>query len=215
MRHIAKSSVPAVNSPQLWVHSESNTLLSWGGEGPEGDVAGAKAKKLWALNPDANGEGAWKEQDPANPSDFASIRRVVYGSSTTCANVALHQGGFGTHTTDSYFQGTNRYPVSGLALFDMVSKTWSNRTDPIPPQVGQFWGSAVCMPPGVASKHLAFFMGGQRQLDTANFASFSNVTFYDPQADKWLWQMASGSIPPPRSMFCSVGVASRNGTYEM
>ncbi|KAF9775284.1 hypothetical protein IL306_006652 [Fusarium sp. DS 682] len=51
--------------------------------------------------------------------------------------------------------------------------------------------------------------------NTSDPVSFTNITIYDPSTKEWYYQQTSGVSPDPRVEFCSVGVQSPDGTYEI
>lgn len=221
---INKGSAPTVKQPALWPSPDGKTIYSWGGEGPWADEAGAKNRSLWAFTPDSFGGGTWGVQQPASANSFAAIHRTGRALYTSCGQTGLSVSGFGVANTDEFFPDSRKeIPVSGLITYEMDSRTWSNKTavPALQPQYGWLWGAGTCMPPRNKTDHLAFFLGGAKtsststSIDFPKLADFSNVTFYDPKADRWYWQTTTGTAPRGRTLHCAVGVSGKNDTYEI
>ncbi|KAH8594157.1 hypothetical protein B0O99DRAFT_189445 [Bisporella sp. PMI_857] len=57
------------------------------------------------------------------------------------------------------------------------------------------------------SRHFSGRIQPSLDRDITSPTQFDNLTFYDPVADKWFSQLASGEIPDQRVGACSVEVA--------
>ena len=61
-------------------------------------------------------------------------------------------------------------------------------------------------------------MGGLNGLTyntTNGLIGLSTVSVFDPAKQEWWNQTTSGNAPSPRISFCTAGINSTNGTYEM
>ena len=66
--------------------------------------------------------------------------------------------------------------------------------------------------PSFGTKGILIVLGGSSLPN----GGFNLVTIYDPHAQIWYLQTATGEIPEPRTGFCAVGTqGGDNSTYEM
>jgi hypothetical protein len=218
---INKGSYPPVDYPGLWTNPISKEIYSWGGN----DTTSATNKHLWVFVPDGNGGGTWSIQEPANPG----VIRTAGGAAATCGMTGFYLGGFGDEATDEVFASiqsiSTDFGPPGLLAFDMTTRTWSNETSlPFGAASGVYqFGQAVCVPT-FGSNGLLMILGGETILGLSTYQGpttptlyvpLNNLTFYDPAAKNWYWQMTTGDSPRTRAFFCAVGIAGPNQTYEM
>ena len=215
---IAKSSdgVPILYDGSLWTDDRSGTIYSFGGLVPinltdPGTNLYARDSGGWRTVPQGQGEAA------PSPS---SIRPA--GASSTFGNgVGYMLGGF--IIRGEYGQ---QWPLPGLLSYNMTSNSWLNISSaPISP-FGTSLLSRLEFIPNFGSEGVMIAMGGQYSDKQSkpwsssgdhgggNF-SFSNITIFDIASKNWYWQTATGDIPSPRSLFCSTGAESNEGTYEV
>lgn len=64
-------------------------------------------------------------------------------------------------------------------------------------------------------KGLFVVMGGTTSAAASGLISFDTVTIFDPAKQEWLTQATTGNTPTPRIEFCTAGLNSTNGTYEL
>lgn len=217
LKTIIKEDSTTVKELALWPDNSGDRLYRWGGRDYFGLTGGAENVRLWVFTPDQEGGGEWAIQPPANPNVFSSIRRAHLGSSATCEGMGFYLAGLGDPSSDVRYSRGN-IPVSGLLTFDMASKVWSNESSAsfAYPYGMSFGGQAVC-----AMAHdtkLVFFLGGRAlrgRESHPQWLTFSNITFYDPEAKVWYWQRATGDTPHVRHSFCAAGIRGRDGTFEM
>ena len=209
---------PITKSEALWVDSSTQTLFSWGGEGPYGKTSGADNITLWALRADQQGGGSWAPSVPDNPAVFDTLYRGTAGSATTCNGIGYLLGGLASPASDENVSG-GLLPLPGLLTYNMTSATWTNLSATFPEATVQS-GEAQCLPFG--PNGLVMFLGGMYSSVTDGYTlspiSLNNLTFYDPITNEWFSQMAGGDstdVPDDRDFFCSVGAAGLNGTFEM
>ena len=119
------------------------------------------------------------------------------------------------------------YPVvslQGVVSFDFANNAWANSSSTsTPSQSGYFVQSQAVFVPNFGSGGLIAVLGGDTPSNQtyqyeagAALSEFSTITLYDPVSSNWYYQTATGSIPPPRSEFCVVGVPSLdNSSYEL
>ena len=111
-------------------------------------------------------------------------------------------------------------PSPGLISYNTTSAWWSNLTTDGFTDSGTSMFGQLQYIPGFGTAGLLIALGGQTSDRTTwtpsqNLLSFQSVNIFDPVSGIWASQMVSGSQPPARTDFCSVGVQGDNGTYEV
>ena len=111
-------------------------------------------------------------------------------------------------------------PVPGLQFFNFTSQKWSNNS------ALDYYATGIAMDGGMVyvptwgSAGLVVILGGQ----TANLlpgmpfderlVPLSNITIFDPDAQTWYYQLATGDVPDERDKFCVAGVqGGDNSTF--
>lgn len=77
------------------------------------------------------------------------------------------------------------------------------------------WPPVVHYVPLFGTNGLFVAMGGDTVQSTAGLISFDTVAVFDPEKQQWFNQTTTGSPPTARIEFCTAGLPSTNGTYEM
>ena len=109
--------------------------------------------------------------------------------------------------------------IPGMIQFNMTSRTFSNSiVQCCNATAGIYKGALEYVPPfGPGGIFIA--MGGQNGIGndgiTAGLIDFGTVSIFDHAKQEWWNQTTTGSKPIPRVEFCTAGVSSSNGTYEM
>jgi hypothetical protein len=220
-KEIDRGDKPPIKFSSLWARQETDQLFQYDGEGSKRDRVAAKERYFWMMQADGEGGGEWTTVD--GPGDIEELERRAQSAAVVCGDVAYTLGGFVSPLTDDRMPDRFNKPALGMYEYDMKEDTWSNSSlDTMSPPNGVFIrGMANCVEGLGDDKKYIFTTGGAvssrgsteegtRPLDPAN------VTFYDIEADRWMWQAASGEPPSLGwNQHCQVGVKSTAGTYEM
>ena len=109
--------------------------------------------------------------------------------------------------------------IPGMVQFDMASRSFSNVSAQCCNATGGIWDGALQFVPLFGPEGIFIAMGGQNGIgenaSTAEMIDFGTVSVFDPAKQEWWNQTTTGSEPSPRVEFCTAGVSSTNGTYEM
>ena len=210
--------VPNLNNPSLWYHESEDLIYSGfaGWNSTFGDGPNLPPLSLWTFKPDEIGSGTWNQTIPAQSSVWAQLTRPGQPLMAVDSTSAWVLGG----TTSEWIWGdAAKDLIPGMVQFDMDSRLFSNFSVQCCHAVGGIYRGALEYVPwfGPAGIHIA--MGGlQRAPDNEQLrrlVSFETVSVFDPAERKWWNQTTTGSNPSPRVDFCTAGVDSTNGTYEM
>ena len=165
-------------------------------------------------------KGSWTTVEPKNPSVYHSLTKPSLGAGAVCGRKAFLVGGMADHVTDDSVDSKDPIPIPGMVVLDMDSKEWSNQSlaSMAPPYGSFISGKATCVT-GFKQNGFVLTVGGKTTspsyTDKGEAVSMSNLTFYDVDNDRWLWQETTGSTPAGRWDHCAVGVESPDGTFEM
>lgn len=221
--HIEREEPKAVMKGAFWADEAGSKIYRWGGERsfhapmPEDEVA------LWGFTPDSDGEdGSWGKQTPWDSEFFDSLVASTHGASAVCGKKGFWVGGYAKPASDPWFKDgdmDNIPPVPGILEYDFDSRKWKNdSTVPLNSPHGTFVNGVAACAQGFVAEPMVVVMGGYEtepnRIQDNSLRSFDNITFWDPKAEKWNWQKATGDVPEGKGKPCAVGAQS-NGTYEM
>ncbi|KAL2208096.1 hypothetical protein CC79DRAFT_1384561 [Sarocladium strictum] len=220
-KEIDRGDKPPIKFSSLWARQETDQLFQYDGEGSKRNRTSAKERYFWMMQADGNGGGEWTTVD--GPGDIEELERRAQSAAVVCGDIAYTLGGFVSPLTDDRMPDRFNKPALGMYEYNMKEDTWSNSSlDTMSPPNGVFIrGMAGCVEGLGDDKKYIFTTGGAvsstestdegtRPLDPAN------VTFYDIEADRWMWQAASGEPPALGwNQHCQVGVKSESGTYDI
>ena len=215
---IKPDGAPNLNSPSLWYHESENLIYSGfaGWNSTFGDAPSLPPLSLWTFEPDGGGSGAWNEIIAAESSVWSQLTRPSEPLMAFGPENAWVLGGK-TLEWNGWASPENLIP--GMIQFNMTSRTFSNHSVECCNATGGIYkGAMQHVPPfGPGGIHIA--MGGQNGIGndgvTAGLIDFGTVSIFDPTTEEWWNQTTTGSKPSPRVEFCTAGVSSTNGTYEM
>lgn len=209
---------PNLNSPSLWYHQPEDLIYSGfaGWNSSFGDDPNLPPLSLWTFKPDGSGSGAWNETIPAQSPVWSQLTRPGQPLMAFGPTSAWVLGGI---TTEWNGWASPENLIPGMVQFDMGSRLFSNHSVQCCNATGSIYKGALQYVPsfGPAGIHIA--MGGQNGIGndgvTAGLIDFGTVSVFDPAKQEWWNQTTTGSKPSPRVEFCTAGVNSTNGTYEM
>ena len=105
--------------------------------------------------------------------------------------------------------------LPGMVEFDMISRSFANLTASNTNDTGGVVKGAMQYIPSFGPEGLFVILGGSTSAYTTGLIDFRTVSVFDPVNQEWWNQTTTGSPPAPRIEFCTAGVNSTNGTYEM
>lgn len=220
-RNISKpAAMTAVRRPTLWFDPRSNLVMERGGWAYNPDAS----YFLWSFTPDGKGGAEWSLDQSSSAAQQLS---ATFGSAFTASTTSFYSlGGAIPGALNTTSAPPNPYGFAaseGLISYDFVSSSWINSSSFGGTQAGySVQGQAVVMPDFGKAGLLAFLGGDSPPNQTyeyevgAALIDMSNITIYDIDSNTWYYQTATGSVPPPRSEFCAVGLApGDNSSFEM
>ena len=107
-----------------------------------------------------------------------------------------------------------------MVHFNMSSRTFTNTSTPatLANSGAEDKGAMHYVPPfGPQGFFVAMGgdMGGDTIMNVPGLISFNTVVVFDPAKEEWFNQSTTGSPPTGKLEFCTAGIESTNGTYEM
>ena len=209
---------PNLNNPSLWYHEAEDLIYSGfaGWNSSFGDEPNLPPLSLWTFKPDGIGSGAWNRIISTGSSVWARLTRPGMPLMAFDSTSAWVIGG----ATSTFIGGpASKDLIPGMVRFDMDSRLFSNFSVQCCNATGSIYRGALQYVPsfGPAGIHIA--MGGlhraARHASSNSLVDFGTVSVFDPAKREWWNQTTTGSKPSRRVDFCTAGVNSTNGTYEM
>lgn len=209
---------PNLNSPSLWYHESENLLYSGfaGWNSSFGDDPNLPPLSLWTIQPDGSGSGAWNEVIGLDSSTWSQLTRPIKPLMAFGVDSAWILGGI---ISGSIGGATPENLIPGMVHFDMKSRSFSNSSVQCCNATHSICKGAIQYVPSFGPSGIHIAMGGQNGLTNgggdAGLIDFGTVSVFDPAKQEWWNQTTTGSKPSPRIEFCTAGINSTNGTYEM
>lgn len=206
--------VPNLDGPSLWYHDEEDVLYT-GFTGTNTSFGGPRdlpPLSLWTIKPDGAGSGTWNEVINATSPTWDSLTRPRYPLQAHGSNSAWILGGNNLPSESPTPIGEN------IVHFDMESRTFENSTVQCCNATKGIAGGAMHFVPSFGPKGVFVVMGGVNGNaigGSHDLLGFAEVSVFDPAKKEWWNQTTTGNEPSPRIQFCTAGVNSTNGTYEM
>ena len=209
---------PNLNSPSLWYHESENLIYSGfaGWNSSFGNDPNLPPLSLWSFQPDGSGSGAWNEVIAAKSNMWSQLIRPGQPLMAFGGTNAWVLGGI-TSEWGGWASPKNLIP--GMVRFDMDSRSFSNSNVQCCNATGGIYKGALQHVPSIGPNGIFIAMGGQNGIGnngvTAGLIDFRTVSVFEPVKQQWWNQTTTGSEPSPRVEFCTAGINSTNGTYEM
>ena len=209
------SGLPNLDNPSLWYY-EADDLLYTGFTGYYSGICSFQIDplSLWSFKPDGTGSGAWNQIFGPNSSVWEPLTRTGGSLMAYSQAKALMLGG-----DISYDKPVSPQTLLSSAVeFDMESQSFTNLSAPCCNATGGIERGAMQFVPSFGPEGLYIAMGGLNGLTyntTDGLIGMSTVSVYDPAKQEWWNQTTTGSAPIARVSFCTAGINSTNGTYEM
>ena len=106
--------------------------------------------------------------------------------------------------------------LPSMVHFNMSSRTFMNISSPATlANSGAVDNGAMHYVPSFGPQGFFVAMGGDTVPTVPGLVSFDTVAVFDPAKQEWFNQSTTGSPPTSRLEFCTAGIESTNGTYEM
>ena len=219
---------PIFNYQALWRGGENGSFYAFGGQPssanrPNYTLALNTTNALWQFNPDGNGGGSWRRDESPSDPGFSSLFRPAQGLSASGAGQGFFLGGFrGDFNVTCNTGGCTNPMTSGMVQYDIGASKWSNTSVDVIPH-GAVDGGDMHFVANFGEKGVLLAYGGKSAFPassaTATARGLDSVSIYDISTRQWYQQATTGAssdaVPPPRFHFCSTGIQSTNGTYEM
>ena len=204
---------PNLSGPSLWYHESENLIYSGftGWNSSFGNDPNLPHLSLWTFQPDGTGSGAWSETITAESSIWSQLTRPVEPLMAFGSNSAWALGGIISGWIPIQFV-TPRTLIPGMVQFDMKSRSFSNSSFQCCNATGSIYRGALQYVPSFGPEGIFIAMGG---FNGYSLIDFGTISVFDPEKQEWWNQTTTGSEPSPRQEFCTAGINSTNGTYEM
>ena len=205
------------NYEALWAAADNQSFYMWGGAVSRslGNADGRnKPNNLFQFK-----DGNWSQVALNSSSIFATLNRPAAGMSAYGNGTGYYLGGYNSEV-DPASNGPFS-PNTGLMIYNMADNTWKNVTSNYDSDGTAFFGGMEYAPIFGSQGLLVAFGGEESNLNGWQdngqlFQPFQTVAVYDPSGPgQWYFQETTGDVPPQSDMFCTVGIQSDIGTYEM
>lgn len=207
--------LPSYDYPSLWYY-DAEDLLYTGFTGTSSGIGVQPSYplSLWSFKPDGTGSGAWNQVISPNSSVWEPLTRPAASLMAYSPSTALILGG-----DRAYAEPVSPQTLMSTAVhFDMESLSFTNGSAQSFNATGGIERGGMQFVPSFGPQGLFIAMGGLNGVTyntTDGLVGLSTVSVFDPAKQEWWNQTTSGSPPSPRVSFCTAGINSTNGTYEM
>lgn len=209
--------VPNLNNPSFWYYEKEDLFYSGfaGWSSMYANHPKVPPLSLWTFKPDGFGNGVWNEAINSSSPIWGSLTRPSMSLTAYGSNTALVVGG-----TDSPFDlPSPENLLPGMMQFHMDSQSFTNSSVYCCNATSGVVRGAMHYVPSFGQEGLFVAMGGENGITSRNFSAglidFGTVSVFDQVKQQWWNQTTTGSEPSPRIEFCTAGIDSTNGTYEM
>ncbi|KAB2574686.1 hypothetical protein DBV05_g6600 [Lasiodiplodia theobromae] len=217
-----KNGAPVFNFPGLWSDGNSAFYLFAGEVSPvAGDNATTPDVAVWKFSSTPSGDGSWEQLSTSDPQVFNQLTRPANAlvAADSGGGKGFVLGGYESGRTDPDSHDADT-PVPGLVSFDWESGAWSNESATPFTTYGTAVSGQMHFVPTFGEGGLLMMFGGESTTPTtwdekSGQLQFNNVTMYEPETGSWYSQTTTGEAPGVRELFCVVGAAGKNGTYEI
>jgi hypothetical protein len=199
--------------PALFYDPLSDKIIQWGGwPYDNGDLSYS-----FSFKPNDHGTVAWYKDDTPITNEVDRTSPAIFGAAFVASNSSFYSLG-GNIAEPS---GNPYIAVPGLIEYEFASGKWTNTSSLSATASGYLVGGQAAFAPDFGQAGFLVFLGGSDpdtqafDPDGAPLVDMSNITLYDVEQKTWYHQTTTGTIPPPRQFFCSVGGASVQDTFEM
>jgi hypothetical protein len=199
--------------PSLFYDPPNDQVIQWGGwPYSNGDLS-----YLFSFTPNSGGTVTWHKNETPITNDVDQTSPALFGAAFVASNSSFYclGGSIAEASANPYVA------VQGLVEYDFASNQWTNSSSLSATSSGYLVGGEAAFTPDFGKAGFLVFIGGS-DPDTQVFdpdgvplIDMSKVTLYDVVEKAWYHQTTTGTIPPPRQYFCSVGGTSAQDTFEM
>jgi hypothetical protein len=172
---------------------------------------------MFSFTPNNHGTVTWSKDDTPITNDVDQTSPAIFGGAFVASNSSFYcLGGNIAEPSASPYTA-----VQGLIEYEFASDKWTNTSSLSVTPSGFLVGGQAAFIPNFGQAGFLVFIGGSDpntqvfDLDGAPLIDMSNIILYDLKQKTWYHQTATGTIPPPRQFFCSVGGTSVQDTFEM
>jgi hypothetical protein len=199
--------------PALFYNPLSGKIIQWGGW----PYANGDLSYSFSFTPNEHGTVAWYKEDTPITNQVDQTSPAIFGAAFVASNSSFYclSGNIAAPSASPYVA------VQGLIEYEFASGKWTNTSSLPATTNGYLVGGQAAFTPDFGQAGFLVFIGGS-DSDTQTFdpdgaplVDMSKITLYDLGQKTWYHQTATGTIPPPRQFFCSVGGTSAQDTFEM
>lgn len=199
--------------PALFYDPLNDKIIQWGGwPYDNGDLSYS-----FSFTPNNHGTVAWSKDDTPITNEVDQSSPAVFGAAFIASNSSFYSLG-GSIAEPS---ASPLIAVQGLTEYEFASDKWTNTSSLSATASGYLVGGQAAFTPDFGQAGFLVFLGGsdpdtqEFDPDGAPLVDMSNITLYDLEQKTWYHQTTTGTVPPPRQYFCSVGGRSVQDTFEM
>ena len=209
--------VPTLNHGALWPAADNRSLFSFGGvRSPFPFTPRIPSIKLWKYSPPSGWVGL-TSQSPVSPTLMDA--RPAAAAQTHSKDTGYMLGGFRGNDHAPF------WPLPGMLTYNMTDNSWTNESTTSLTPFGIIGGGLTYIP-SFGQNGILIAMGGEYTgpglwTETAsNLVAFTNISIWDIATKTWYSQTATANsddsdIPASVTTFCSTGIASPQGTFEI
>ena len=199
--------------PALFYDPLSDKIIQWGGW----PYDNGNLSYSFSFTPNSHGTVNWYKDDTPITNEVDQTSPAIFGAAFVASNSSFYcLGGNVAELSDNLY-----IAVQGLVEYEFASDKWTNTSSLSATTSGYLVGGQAAFTPDFGQAGFLVFLGGSDpdtqafDLDGAPLVDMSNITLYDLEQKTWYHQTTTGTIPPPRKYFCSVGGTSVQDTFEM
>jgi hypothetical protein len=199
--------------PALFYDPLSDKIIQWGGwPYDNGDLSYS-----FSFTPNNHGTVTWSKDDTPITNEVDQSSPAVFGAAFVASNSSFYSlsGSIAEPSASPLIA------VQGLTEYEFASDKWTNTSSLSATASGYLVGGQAAFTPDFGQAGFLVFLGGsdpdtqEYDPDGAPLVDMSNITLYDLEQKTWYHQTTTGTVPPPRQYFCSVGGRSVQDTFEM
>ena len=213
--------VPILNYVSLWPATDNQSFYSSGG---------SRSNSKFGLAPDVP-PGLWQFQESGghwNQIESQSAAAPELTGNRPSSGLSASGGGSGYILGGLLAKLGVNWAVPGLLSYNLTTNSWSNDSSADVSPFGIIMSGGMRLVPNHGANGVLIVLGGAFtgptdnpwSIGISNLRPFANISLYDVATKSWHWQLSVGAtgpndIPPSSNMFCTTGVQSGRGTYEL
>lgn len=206
----------AARQPPLFYDAEQKTVNRYGGWPYQGNDY---PSTVWSF-PAGSANMDWQQGPNASSKGLPADSLGPYAAAHAYSDKAFFSYG---GSFEPYNSRSHMAVLSGLVVQNFSDGTWSNHSTVFAGREQYRTQARAVFSPNFGDEGFLVVVGGEAPPTGSSvyyegraMVDMSTITLYDIANRAWSVQTATGDIPPLRSEFCAVGIASEdNTTFEM